>query len=57
MRLETSFVVPPHDPLPNLDKMNAEAPQEEWGVNPFNGVTAGNGHKTGRPKKQQPAAA
>ena len=26
-------------------------------VNPFNGVTAGNGHKTGRPKKQQPAAA
>jgi MoaA/NifB/PqqE/SkfB family radical SAM enzyme len=26
-------------------------------VNPFNGVTVGNGHKTGRPKKQQPAAA
>jgi MoaA/NifB/PqqE/SkfB family radical SAM enzyme len=26
-------------------------------VNPFNGVTAGNGHKTGRPKKEQPAAA
>jgi MoaA/NifB/PqqE/SkfB family radical SAM enzyme len=26
-------------------------------VNPFNGVTAGNGHKTGRPQKQQPAAA
>ena len=26
-------------------------------VNPFNGVTAGNGHKTGRTKKQQPAAA
>jgi MoaA/NifB/PqqE/SkfB family radical SAM enzyme len=26
-------------------------------INPFNGVTAGNGHKTGRPKKQQPAAA
>jgi MoaA/NifB/PqqE/SkfB family radical SAM enzyme len=26
-------------------------------VNPFNGVTAGNGHKTGRPKRQQPAAA
>ena len=30
---------------------------EGAGVNPFNGVTAGNGHKTGRPKKQQPAAA
>ena len=26
-------------------------------VNPFNGVTAGNGHKTGRPKKPQPTAA
>jgi MoaA/NifB/PqqE/SkfB family radical SAM enzyme len=26
-------------------------------INPFNGVTAGNGHKTGRPKKQQSAAA
>ena len=25
-------------------------------VNPFNGVTAGNGHKTGRPPKRQPAA-
>jgi hypothetical protein len=26
-------------------------------VNPFNGVSAGNGHKTGRPSRQQPAAA
>jgi MoaA/NifB/PqqE/SkfB family radical SAM enzyme len=26
-------------------------------VNPFNGVTAGNGHKTGRPIRRQPAAA
>jgi MoaA/NifB/PqqE/SkfB family radical SAM enzyme len=34
------------------------APRAEGAaVNPFNGVTAGNGHKTGRPKKQQPAAA
>ena len=34
------------------------APRSEGAsVNPFNGVTAGNGHKTGRPKKQQPAAA
>ena len=34
------------------------APRTEGAsVNPFNGVTAGNGHKTGRPKKQQPAAA
>lgn len=40
-KLITSFVVPPHDPLPNLDKMNAEAPQEEWGVNPFNGKPQG----------------
>jgi hypothetical protein len=40
-KLITSFVVPPHDPLPDLDKMNAEAPQEEWGVNPFNGKPQG----------------
>ena len=34
------------------------APRTEGAsVNPFNGVTAGNGHKTGRPQKQQPAAA
>jgi MoaA/NifB/PqqE/SkfB family radical SAM enzyme len=26
-------------------------------VNPFNGVTVGNGHKTGRPARRQPAAA
>jgi MoaA/NifB/PqqE/SkfB family radical SAM enzyme len=26
-------------------------------VNPFNGVTVGNGHKTGRPPRRQPAAA
>jgi hypothetical protein len=40
-KLITSFVVPPHDPLPDLDKMNAEAPQEEWGVSPFNGKPQG----------------
>ena len=40
-KLITSFVVPPHDPIPNLDKMNDEAPQEEWGVNPFNGKPQG----------------
>jgi MoaA/NifB/PqqE/SkfB family radical SAM enzyme len=34
------------------------APRPEGAnVSPFNGVTAGNGHKTGRPKKPQPAAA
>ena len=34
------------------------APRAEGAaVNPFNGVTAGNGHKTGRPSTRQPAAA
>jgi MoaA/NifB/PqqE/SkfB family radical SAM enzyme len=34
------------------------APRPEGAtVNPFNGVTAGNGHKTGRPATRQPAAA
>ncbi|MGC2578505.1 MAG: adenosyl-hopene transferase HpnH [Terrimicrobiaceae bacterium] len=34
------------------------APRSEGAtVNPFNGVTAGNGHKTGRPSRPQPATA
>jgi hypothetical protein len=40
-KLITSFVVPSHDPIPDLKKMNAEAPQEEWGVNRFNGTPQG----------------
>jgi hypothetical protein len=39
-KLVDYFVVPPHDPIPDLKKMNAEAPQEEWGVD-FNGKPQG----------------
>jgi hypothetical protein len=40
-KLITSFIVPSHDSIPNLEKMNNEAPQEEWGVNPFTGKPQG----------------
>jgi hypothetical protein len=34
-KLITFFTVPPKEPLPDLKKMNADAPQEEWSVDPY----------------------